>query len=205
MPTTLQNWRKRNRLTQVAAASLLGVSQPYLSLLENEARPLTPALKCRMKAVCLPDNKQSYDVSFAANLSALGYPGFSHIPPARSKSTPESLLSSILSRPDTDARVAVGLRWLVRRYADEMDLNWLVRQAKLHNFQNRLGFLLQLAGGELPRVLSAVRELERARQVQEATYCWDSMPAAARDWMRVNRTPLAKHWNIVTRLNDDAA
>ena len=76
MPATLQNWRKRNRLTQVAAASLLGVSQPYLSLLENEARPLTPALKCRMKAVCPPDNKQSYDVSFAANLSALGYPGF---------------------------------------------------------------------------------------------------------------------------------
>ncbi len=205
MPTTLQNWRKRNRLTQVAAASLLGVSQPYLSLLENEVRPLTAALKGRMKALRPADDKVSSDDFFRASLSSLGYPGFAHIPPARSKSTPESLLRSILSRPDTDARVAEGLRWLVRRYADEMDLNWLVRQAKLQNFQNRLGFLLQLAGGELPRVLSAIRELERDRQVQEATYCWDSMPAAARDWMRVHRTPLAKYWNIVARLNDDAA
>ncbi|MFN0105809.1 MAG: helix-turn-helix domain-containing protein [Bryobacteraceae bacterium] len=205
MPGTIRNWRKRNRLTQVDAASLLGFSQPYLSLLENGARPFTPTLRSRMKAMRAASNKLSSDTFFAANLSALGYPGFAHLPPARSKSTPEDLLILVLAKPDADARVAEALPWLVRQFADKMDLNWVVRQAKLRNSQNRLGFLLQLTGVATPKVLSAVRELECARQLRETTFCWDSMPAAARAWIRANRTPLAAYWNVVTRLGNDAA
>jgi predicted transcriptional regulator len=36
----LLRWRKRNGLTQVGAASLLGVSQTYLSLLKKRCAPL---------------------------------------------------------------------------------------------------------------------------------------------------------------------
>ncbi|MBP9665128.1 MAG: helix-turn-helix transcriptional regulator, partial [Pyrinomonadaceae bacterium] len=43
----LTQHRKRSGLTQKQAARALRVSQPYLSLLENGDRPLTPALKRR--------------------------------------------------------------------------------------------------------------------------------------------------------------
>ncbi len=207
MAATLQHWRKRNGLTQVDAASLLGVSQPYLSLLEHGARPLTAALRKRMKtarrAVSQSDGQEAAEDSFRAQLSALGYPGFAHVAPARPKPSPDHLLLSVLARPDADARIVEGLPWLVRQYARQMDLNWLVRQAKLQNLQNRLGFLLQVAGVQTQEVLSAVRELDRARLLQEATLCWDSMPAPTREWMRANRTTLAQHWNVLTRLQPE--
>ena len=196
-------WRKRNGLTQVDAASLLGVSQPYLSLLERGARPMTAALRNRMHAACRHGQQETSDDPFRAQLSALGYSGFAHAARSRSKPRPDALLMSVLARTDTDSRVVEALPWLARNHAGEMDLSWLVRQAKLQNLQNRLGFLLQVAGAESPEVLSAVRELERARLLQEATMCWDSMPPATREWMRANRTPLAKHWNVLTRLQTE--
>jgi hypothetical protein len=55
----------------------------------------------------------------------------------------------------------------------------------------------------LPALSTALHELERARLLQEATLCWDSMPTATRDWMRVNRSPLAQHWNILTKLQTE--
>ena len=73
-------WRKRNGLTQAAAASSLGVSQPYLSLLEKGARPLTAALRKRMKSDGNQDEKWTSDDLFRAQLSGLGYPGFAHVP-----------------------------------------------------------------------------------------------------------------------------
>jgi hypothetical protein len=63
------------------AAALLGVSQPYLSLLEKGARPLTAALRSRM-TVRQADRPESSDDRFGAQLSALGYPGFAHVAPA---------------------------------------------------------------------------------------------------------------------------
>ena len=215
MAATLQNWRKRNGLTQVDAAALLGVSQPYLSLLECGARPLTAALLKRMatrRGRSEAASQEAPENSFRAQLSALGYPGFSHVPPARPKPSPDHLLLSVLARPDADSRVVEGLPWLVQQYARQMDLNWLVRQAKLQILQNRLGFLLQVAGVDTQEASPAVRELEQARLLQEATLCWDSMPAPTREWMRANRTKLARHWNVLTRLQpedfaetDDAA
>ena len=203
----LQTWRKRNGLTQIDAAALLGVSQPYLSLIEKKARPLTAALQARMKASRRAD--QSGDSTLRGQLSALGYPGFAHLTRSRSKAKPDALLLSVLSKPDADSRIVDALPWLVRRYACNMDLDWLVRQAKLRDLQNRVGFLLQMAGDATPEVLTAVRELDRARLLRESTLCWDGMPAATREWMRANRTPLAAHWNILTRLkaediSDDA-
>ena len=199
MASNLQHWRKRNGLTQVDAAVLLGVSQPYLSLLEKGARPLTAALRSRMKAVGPADRQVSADDRFRAELSALGYSGFAHVKPARVTSTPDTLLLSVLAGPDVDPRVVEALPWLVRRCVRQLDFAWLVCQAKLQNVQNRLGFVLQTAGVETPELKAAIHELERARLLQESTLCWDSMPAPTREWMRVNRSVLAEHWNVLTR------
>ena len=193
-------WRKRNGLTQVNAASLLGVSQPYLSLLEKGARPLTATLRDRMKVARGKVERETSDDRFRAQLSALGYPGLAHVAKSRPKPRAADLLMAVLARPDADARVVEALPWLVGTYQNQLDFGWLVRQAKLQNLQNRLGFLLQVAGVHKSEGLSAVRELERARLLQEDTLCWDSMPAAMREWMRANRTPLAEHWNVLTRL-----
>ena len=195
----LQQWRKRNDLTQVDAASLLGISQTYLSLLEKGARPLTPALRGRMQAA----SPQPAGDTHRAQLSALGYPAFAHVPRARPKPAPDTLLLSILTQADGDSRIVEALPWLIREYAAQMDFPWLVRQAKLHNLQNRLGFLLEIGGNPLPGQSAALRELERARLLHQDTLCWDSMPAATREWMLANRTPLAEHWNVLTRLEPE--
>ncbi len=203
MEVKLQHWRARNNLTQLDAACLLGVSQTYLSLLENGARPLTAKLHNRLKAVHQTHRVGSTDERFRAHLSALGYPGFAHVTPAGLKSGPSALLLSVLARPDVDSRVVEALPWLVRQYASQLDLDWLVRQAKLQNLQNRMGFLLRTAGFETPELSTAVDELAQARLLREATLCWDSMPVATREWIRLNRSPLAEYWNVVTTLRPE--
>jgi transcriptional regulator with XRE-family HTH domain len=203
MGNPLHRWRKRTGLTQVEAATVLGVSQPYLSLLEKGTRPLTATVRARMKAQRLSHQAEPRDDRFRAQLSSLGYPGFAHIRPARPKTAPDQLLLSVLSAGDADARVVEALPWLVRRFAPKMDFRWLVRQAKLGNLQNRLGFVLDVAGSEEAAVSSAVHDLDHARLMEEATLCWESMPTATRTWMRENRTSLAAHWNVLTRMRPD--
>jgi len=196
----LLRWRKRNGLTQVAAASLLGVSQAYLSLLEKGARPLTAELRNRMKTSAGMDRQASSDELFRAQLSALGYPGFAHITKARTRTRPDNLLMRVLAQPDADARVVEALPWVVATFKSQFDFGAMVRQAKLQNLQNRLGFVLQVSAVDTHEGRMAVRELERARLLLEDTLCWDSMPAATREWMRANRAPLAEYWNVLTRL-----
>lgn len=203
-------WRKRNGLTQTAAAALLGVSQPYLSLLEKGARPLTAAVRDRMKTGGGRGERRGAggrlsDDLFRAQLSRLGYPGFAHVAKSGRKPRPEALLMAVLAQPDADARVVEALPWLVTAFSGDLDFGAMVRQAKLRNLQNRLGFLLQAAGVDTPGGRLAVRELERARLLREDTLCWDSMPAATRDWMRANRSQLAEHWNVLTRLQREDA
>lgn len=196
-------WRTRNGLTQVGAASLLGVSQTYLSLLETGARPLTAELRKRMEATSGDSQQPTSDDLFRAQLSALGYPGFAHVAKSRTRPSPETLLMTVLTRPDADARVVEALPWLVATFQSGFDFGSMVRQAKLQNLQNRLGFVLHVAAVDTAERLTAVRELERARLLQEDTLCWDSMPDATRAWMRANRTPLAEHWNVLTRLRSE--
>lgn len=194
-------WRKRNGLTQVAAASLLGVSQTYMSLLEKGTRPLTAALRTRMKTAGDHGEHGTSDDLLRSQLSGLGYPKFTHVEKSRPKPRPDALLMAILAKPDADARVVEALPWLVTAFNDQLDFGSMVRQAKLQNLQNRLGFLLQVAGVNTHGgLLLAVRELDCARLLREDTLCWDSMPTATREWMRANRSPIAEHWNVLTRL-----
>ena len=206
----VQQWRTRNGLTQVDAAALLGISQTYLSLLENGDRPLTAQLQERLSTVkktalrgFTPRNFT--DDRFRGQLSALGYPGFAHVKAARLKPSPGPFLLSVLSLADVNSRVVEALPWVVHQYCGRLDPAWLVRSAKLQNLQNRLGFLLQAAPERTPGLAVALADLERARLLQESTLCWDSMPTATREWMRVNRSPLAQYWNVVTTLRPEDA
>jgi hypothetical protein len=48
-----------------------------------------------------------------------------------------------LAQQNLEARVAEGLPWVVVRYPD-MNREWLVREARARNLQNRLGFVVTL-------------------------------------------------------------
>jgi transcriptional regulator with XRE-family HTH domain len=197
----LRKWRKRRGLTQAEAATLLGVSQPYLSLIEKGIRALTPEMRDRMKMTA-PNVSAREDDLYREQLGSLGYPGYAHRA-GRRKPSPEALLLSVLSAPDADPRVVEALPWLIKRYAAEMNVDRLVRQAKLRNLQNRLGFLLSLSGVTTDSVRSALKELEKARLFEQASMCWDSMPPVVRQWIYQNRTPLAEHWRVLTRLDTE--
>ena len=123
-------WRKRNGLTQTHAASLPGVAQPYLSLLEMGARPLTAELRSRIRTSGGVSQRGAADDLFRARLSAPGYPGFAPIAGSRSRPRPDSLLMTVLARPDADARVAEALPWLATTFQSPFDFGSMVRQAK---------------------------------------------------------------------------
>lgn len=83
-------------------------------------------------------------VDYAQELSNLGYPGFAHFQSSEPNWNPAQLLVKALSEHDLDRRVVEALPWLVLRYS-EMDWDWVRREAKLLDLQNRLGFTLALA------------------------------------------------------------
>jgi hypothetical protein len=110
-------------------------------------------------------------------------------------------LLDALTESDLDARVAEGLPWLARTYVD-MDCDWLVRNAKLRDRQNRLGFAVSPASevaegknnSERARKLRRCLEiLERVRLAREDTFCHDSITQAERAWLRKHRSPAAAH------------
>ena len=150
----------------------------------------------------------SRKLDFSAELGALGYPGFSYHR-ARRRHNPAEVLFSALNEPNLDARVAEGLLWLTLAY---MDMDWLVRDAKLHDRQNRLGFTASLArdvaeakhdNRSAQELKQRAQALEGSRLAREDTFCHDSMTTAERSWLRQNRPPLAKHWNLLTDLKGE--
>ena len=206
-------------LTQVQAAERLGVSQPYLSQLEKGERPITAELAraaatlYRLTATALPIPRSiaprvpTTAAALARQIAGLGYPGFAHL--RHAKANPAAILLEALVQDDLEVRLAEALPWVVLTYPD-MDWPWLIREVKLRNAQNRLGFVvamaLEIAAAQarfkpaLERVSSAAQELERARLVREGTLCRESMPPAERDWLATTRSALARHWNLVTGL-----
>lgn len=204
--------------TQQHAARQFGVSQAYLSLLEKGRRPVNSQLeqkflkKYEVAPTSLPlhsleGSKPSNAEAWAHSLGSLGYPGFSYWK-VRPVQNPAEVLLAALREPDLDSRVAKGLPWLAAKYPD-MNWNWLVENAKLHDLQNRLGFTVTLArqvvekpGSQKKSSELAVQEnlLERSRLVREDTYCHDSLTDVEKRWLRENRSPEAQHWNLLTDL-----
>ena len=215
---TLKTGRERANLTQQEAASRLRLTQAYLSMLERGRRPVTMELAAqamrvfRLPPTALPleaDRHPTLDESvFKAELGALGYPGFSYLR-GKSHYNPARLLFIALDQDNLDRRVVEALPWLAYTYP-ELDWAWLTRNAKLNDRQNRLGFVVDLAeeyaekAGEASRKKSLSQNkavIERSRLVREDTLSNDSMTQAERKWLRQNRPPKARHWNLLTDLD----
>lgn len=218
-PSELKLVRKQRRWTQADAARRLGVSQPYLSLLESGRRCLSPALAQRLlqlyglPATVLPPRDFAPQETLeggalAEELAALGYPGFAYLRPRHRPKNPAEVLLRALACQDLEPRLTEALPWLLLRYGEGMDAAWLVKQARLHNLQNRLGFVVNLArrvAESHARFTNRAvffrrleEELERSRLAVEDTLCEASLPQAKHDWLVANRSPEAAYWNLTT-------
>ena len=154
----------------------------------------------------LPSRKHD----FTEDLAALGYPGFAYLR-TKVQQNPAGVLLDALNEPNLDARVAEGLPWLALTYAD-MDWDWLVRNVKIRDRQNRLGFAVSLASevaeskndSERARKLrQRLQVLESARLAREDTFCHDSMTQVEREWLREHRSRVAAHWNLLTDMKGE--
>jgi hypothetical protein len=85
----------------------------------------------------------------------------------------------------------------------------LIRQAKLSDIQNRLGFVVELAKRvaensqrpeEFARLSEVSQRLERPLLAREDTLCRETMSEVERNWLAENRSPCAKKWNLLTGL-----
>ncbi len=144
---------------------------------------------------------------FASHLSALGYPPFAYVAPHPRPENPAALLLWALDAPDLEARLAEGLPWLLLAFAD-LDVAWLVREAKLHELQNRLGFLTTIAHAlalKHPRFAHRAQDLaqllatlEPVRLEREDPFFEPLTSPQARDLLLQIRTADAVHWRVLT-------
>lgn len=216
--TDLKCAREKANCTQAQAAAKLGLTQAYLSMVERGHRRVTSIVAKRARKIfdfpptALPlENEMMPSLGkseLQSDLGALGYPGFGYLR-SKPRRNPAQLLFFALDQIDLDARVVEALPWLTWKYVD-MNWGWLVSNAKLHDRQNRLGFVVTLAGELAQKSGDSARSqkltechalLDRSRLVREDTLCHDSMTQAERKWLRLNRPPEAKHWNLLTDLD----
>lgn len=212
--------RSRRNWTEAQAAERLGMSQSYLAMLERGQRKVTPRLARKFKSVyglpptVLPTADEFKPRASVANeefvneVSALGYPGFAYLKARVKERNPAETLVEALSQTSLESRVVEALPWLLLTYWD-MNLGWLVKEAKLNNLQNRLGFVESLAeevskrsssrDEERNRALSELRNvLEKSRLAHEDTFLKPVNTEVEREWLRENRSDEARHWNLLT-------
>jgi transcriptional regulator with XRE-family HTH domain len=212
----LEEVRKRRGISQVEAAKLLGLSQPMFSHMETGRRNVSAEVARRAvdlfgadpTVLPLSVEERHGEEELATELGTLGYPGFAHF--TGTLRNPAEVLFDALDRSDLDVRVTEGLPWLVLQFS-RLDWTWLVRELKLRNRQNRLGFVVSLAAGMARRLdladvvqsLEAVlRELEDARLAKADTLCQESWPVSRKKHVRSVRSRLAAHWDLDTRLTE---
>ena len=216
----LRQFRKQKRWSQEVAAGHLNLTQPYLSLLEKGARPLTDDLTVKavrvfgLAAATLPVKKDLSRVSntdedsLVKELAAIGYSGFSHVKPSSRLKNPAEVLVAALGANELDARLVEALPWLV---AQVSEASWgkVIAAAKVKDLQNRLGFVTSLARtaaerrGELKQAARLKRRedaLAASRLFKEDTLCADSMTETEKKWIRQNRTAEAEFWRVLSDL-----
>jgi transcriptional regulator with XRE-family HTH domain len=214
----LREARKQRGWTQAETASRLGVSQGYVSLLEKDQRRVSPRLaRAARKFFDVPaaatrptkDEVANPDL-LAKRLAGLGYEPLEHLG-RRTEANPAEVLLAALRRGDLESRLTEALPWVALRYAD-LSWDWLLERAKVHDAQNRLGYVVSLARQLAERRSDAssvhtLREQEerltRSRLAEEGTLCQDSMTQAERRWLRSHRPGGAAHWNLLTDLTVD--
>ncbi len=211
--------RKKLGLSQCDVAARLGVSQPYVALMERGKRHFPPELVrkavslLKMSPSALPlDPRPNQGAEWLTRqLSALGYPGYAHVRRGRMRN-PVELLLAALGEDNLEARIVEALPWLLLRYGamDETCTRWLVEQARSRNLTNRLGFTVTLARqvaeqkGEatLNSVYQALVKLEEAllpnRLAEPDTFCQRHLSQRQREWMEAARPDAARQWNLLT-------
>ena len=212
----LREGRKQRGWTQTDLAGRLGVSQGYVCLLERDQRPVPAAMAQKVARVLgLPATALPLDSTAAplgddaatTALATLGYPGFAYRR-RRQGLNPAEVLLRALKATDLDARVVEALVWVALTYAN-LDWEWLLRQAKLDDLQNRLGFLVTVArqlaerrgnAEAVARLAQAEHALEYSRLQREDAFR-SSMTEAERRWLRRHRSSEATRWNVLTNLN----
>lgn len=220
--TQLRKARKRKGWSQQQAAARLGVSQPYLSLLEREHRRLTlrlvddanrvfglPPTSLPLESVA---SRLETPQQVAEELSALGYPGFAYMGTQR-KRNPAAVVVAALRQDKLEARLAEALPWVLLNYSN-LNWEWLLAQARLHNLQNRLGFLVAVARmkleekGELQsrrygNLHNAEEELKSSRLAREDAFGQTALTLGERRWLRENRPQAAVYWNLLTDMSPE--
>jgi transcriptional regulator with XRE-family HTH domain len=218
--------RTRAGLSQQQAAAGLGVSQSYLSMLENGQRPLLPGLARKMvrvyklSPVSLPPSEERWEPELtepgqlAEELAGLGYPGFAYLRKRRSQMNPGEILLTALSQESLEARLFEALPWLMLKYWD-LDKEWLVGQAKLHDLQNRLGFVVALARGlsrrrdlansERDTTLEALEtSLRKSLLAREEPFSQSALSEAELKWLSRHRPKEAREWRLLTNWRPEA-
>ncbi len=208
----LKRARLKRAWTQQQGARRLGVTQSYVSMLERGRRSLAPLAYRLMQVYGLPPTvlpvhevRENVTADFLAHqLALLGYPGFAHLRGGARRINPAVCLLTALAQRNLEARVAEGLPWLVLRYPD-MPCEFLVRQARARNLQNRLGFVVTLA-----RVAARRGDLQPLEQVladskleKEDSFCKE-LNEAERRWLREHSSEEARQWHLLSDLRPDA-
>jgi transcriptional regulator with XRE-family HTH domain len=210
----LREGRMGRGWTQQEAARRLGISQGYLSMLERERRNLPThlagvvlkAFDVSPLALPLHGANAWASADLAKELSTLGYPGFARFR-RRANWNPAELLLAALSCPNLERRVAEALPWLALTYY-KMDWQFVTREAKLYDLQNRLGLVVTLArklaenkkhkaSAELRLVEGRVRPSKLAAT---GTFCHENMTQAERRWLTENSSDPARQWNLLSDL-----
>jgi transcriptional regulator with XRE-family HTH domain len=217
MKNLLREARKAFGWSQKQLARRLGISQAYVAMLESEARRLTPSLASKLVrlgaspvvAPAKPPETASLDAQgLATQFGALGYPGFAYLGKRARRRNPAEVLLAALAQNELEARLVEALPWLLMRYS-HMDFRWLVREAKLRDLQNRLGFIATLARQKVEQTQAAdspqahmLRRLEKLLEpsllVREHTLGRKPSSEFGLQWLRDNRSEAARQWNLLT-------
>ena len=218
----IRQYRGHLKMSQAQLAHALGVTQAYISQLERGRRQVTTKLAARLAklpdlrrlpATVFPEDAAGLDridADFAADLGAMGYPGFGS--DERPPKNPAAIIVGILKRKQVAPGVMAAIPWVLLRFPD-LNTGWLVDQARLNNLQNRLGFLtdlaieiaeMHLATDRIDEAhllkLQAMREhLEDSRLAKDDTLARPLSPSE-RQFFDENRSETARHWNLLTGL-----
>lgn len=222
----IRQYRGHRMLSQAQLAHLLGVSQAYISQLECGARRVSRKLAAKLAALpelrrlqptVFPEDLTSLDhvdLDFAADLAALGYPGFDTRDDDVPKN-PASVIIAILKRRQVAPAVMAAIPWVLLRFP-QINTGWLIAQARLNNLQNRLGFLTELAHeiaetlvarglfaeAHLVKLEAMRAALEESRLVKEDTLARPLTPSE-RQFFEEHRSGTARRWNLLTGLTKD--
>ncbi len=207
----LKSARLERGWSQQQAAARLGVTQPYLSMLEGGRRSPEPLARRLMRVYALPPTvlpvhqvRENVTADFLAReLALLGYPGFAHLRGGARRTNPAEFLLTALAQRNLEARVAEGLPWLVLRYRD-MPLDWLVRESRARSLQNRLGFVVTLARRAAGReeLQPLEQTLADSKLEKEDSFCKE-LNEPERRWLREHSSEEARQWHFLSDLRPD--